>query len=116
MTQPRYDENNREIMDQTPVAMPVGFEKPESLQSMIKRMVKNEKAMEEEFGQVETMEEADDFDVDESEDLHPEVTQYTLEDVIEEIPANVNDAREPEPEDPKDVTPKDPEPDPEPVA
>ena len=81
-----YDDQNREIPDQTPVAMPIGYEKPESLTSMIKRMVRNEeflrKADEEGF---DTDEEADDFDVDDPQDVHF-TSDHEFTEMVEEIP------------------------------
>ena len=64
----QYDAQNREIPDPTPVALPPGYQtRAETLQQLIQRMVRNENAIKQAFGEVETEEEADDFDVDDEE-------------------------------------------------
>lgn len=50
-----------EIPDNTPVELPLGYEHPESLENMIKRMVRIHSQIASESG-AETLEEADDFD------------------------------------------------------
>lgn len=60
----RIDEQGREILDNTPVAMPAGFERPESIHDKIKRMIRSERlAQEAQQAGFETPEEADDFDI-----------------------------------------------------
>lgn len=78
-----YTKDNRlEIPDPTPVEMPLGYEKPESLESMIARMVRNVSLRAEKHG-AETFEESDDFDCD---DDHDPVSQYQLNEMQEEVP------------------------------
>lgn len=57
------NERGHEVPDATPVAMPVGFRKPESLQDQIQRLVRNELSARAASQGMETFEEADDFDV-----------------------------------------------------
>ena len=53
-----------EILDPTPVEIPIGFERPESIQSMIRRLVLDPQLREELQNQgAETFDEADDFDI-----------------------------------------------------
>lgn len=61
----KLNENGHEILDPTPMAIPIGFKRPETLAEQIKRMVRSERlAQEAEAQGYETWEEADDFDVD----------------------------------------------------
>lgn len=78
-----YTEDRRlEIPDKTPVAMPIGYERPESLQSMIARMVHSHALMTAAQKQgMETFEESDDFDVDDEGDL---TSPYQMTDMQEE--------------------------------
>lgn len=62
----KYNDKNEEIPDNTPVELPIGYKKPESLQDMIARMINVHSQIQERAGN-ETFEEADDFDVDEEE-------------------------------------------------
>ena len=64
----RYDHRNREIPDNTPVALPVGYNAPETLAETIQRMVKNNEYLKH-FDGAETEEEANDFEVDGNDDL-----------------------------------------------
>lgn len=56
--------NRHEILDRTPVSMPVGFHRPPTLQEQMLRIIRSEqwRAHMEASGQ-ETFEDADDFDV-----------------------------------------------------
>ena len=62
------DKFGNEIPDNTPVAVPAGFRKQESLQDQMRRMIRTEMAMEAQAQGFESFEDADDFDVD---DLDP---------------------------------------------
>lgn len=63
----RHDEKGREIPDPTPVAMPAGMSKPESMQDMIRRFVRLEASRMAENSGYESFEEADDFEPDDIE-------------------------------------------------
>jgi len=66
-----YNEKGEEILDQTPVALPVHFKRPPSIQDTIKRLVGDSevrRALRE--AHVETFEEADDFNVEDEMDFH----------------------------------------------
>lgn len=61
----RLDQNGSEIPDPTPVAIPAGFKEPESLENMIRRLVRADdfrRAADQEG--FETFEEAEDFEID----------------------------------------------------
>lgn len=81
----QYDAKHREIPDPTPMEMPVGYEQPESLESMIRRMISNNEYLNH-FKGAESEEEADDFDV--SDDELP-ASPYEFQDMREEFLAEV---------------------------
>lgn len=64
----KFDQAGREIPDQTPVDIPVGFERPESLHDQIKRLIRTELSAQADAAGLETFEEADDFDVGDDDD------------------------------------------------
>lgn len=79
----QYTEDKRlEIPDPTPVEMPLGYERPESLQSMIARMVRTFSDQAQKEG-AESFEEADDFDIDDDSEI---VSPYQMNDMQEERP------------------------------
>ncbi len=85
----KYDSQNREIVDQTPVEMPLGYRTPEPLQSLIQRLVRVESANAQREGK-ETFEEADDFETGEDEPMMTspyEMTQMQEEYVNLEHPS-----------------------------
>lgn len=60
-----YTEGNKqELLDQTPVAIPLGYKKPESMQDMLNRIIGNKFRDLQLDSETETFEEADDFDCD----------------------------------------------------
>lgn len=60
-----FDESGQhEMPDPTPLALPVGFDVPESLESMIARMIVTDKLRQGSLGERDTFEEADDFGID----------------------------------------------------
>lgn len=61
---PRLDEFGVEILDTTPVSLPTGFRKPETLQEQVARLVRNQVSREAEEAGYESFDEADDFDVE----------------------------------------------------
>lgn len=61
----KYDEEGREIMDPTPVAIPAGFKPPETIEEKILRLVRAREIQAQLEAQgLETFEDAEDFDVD----------------------------------------------------
>lgn len=62
-----YDENGHEVPDPTPIALPIGFKRPESLQEQIARMVRSHFLLGRQAEGYETPEEADDLDPDDGE-------------------------------------------------
>lgn len=58
------DEFGREVLDDTPIAFPVGFQRPEPLHVRIRRMVEQYHREMQESEEYETFADADDFDVE----------------------------------------------------
>lgn len=79
----RYDEQGRELPDPTPVEIPVGFQRPESLQEQIKRLVRTELSAQAQAEGFESFEEADDFEV--GDDYDPS-SPHELDDAQESAP------------------------------
>lgn len=69
------NEKGEEILDRTPVAMPLNYEVPEPLEKMVARMVRAASAHSASLGN-ETFEEADDFGPDEEDDLEGSPYQF----------------------------------------
>lgn len=59
----KFDDRGRELPDDTPVAMPVGFGRPPSMREMIQRYVREEISQVASATGRETFEESDDFEV-----------------------------------------------------
>ncbi len=72
----QYTKDNREINDKTPVAMPLGYERPEPLSHLIARLVRVESIKAQSMGK-ESFEESDDFEVDEDNDAIASTYQMT---------------------------------------
>lgn len=68
MKQTSHDERGREIPDQTPVELPAGCKVPESLDSMIARMVRGHVSELAAKEGMETFEEANDFELEEEDE------------------------------------------------
>lgn len=64
-----YDERGREIMDQTPLEVPLNFRPPLTLAEEIRRMVRRELSQAAEASGMESFEESDDFEIDDDDDL-----------------------------------------------
>lgn len=64
----RLDENGHELLDQTPVTVPAGFRRPETLAEQVQRLVRNHISRQAEAEGYESFEESEDFDVDEPEE------------------------------------------------
>lgn len=60
-----YNARGEEIPDPKPMALPVGFERPEALVDTIRRLVRSEELASAAEAEMETFDEADDFDVEE---------------------------------------------------
>lgn len=73
----RHTPEGKEIVDNTPVEMPLGFKKPESLEAQIQRLVRVHLSESSEKAGFESFEDSEDFDI-EDDPLDPS-TPYELE-------------------------------------
>lgn len=86
-----------EILDTTPIEVPLHYRRPESLEEKLKRVVHNELSQAAAAREMETFEESDDFDVEDDQDTLP--SKYEMTDMQEEQPlirrgnADVQDER-----------------------
>lgn len=78
----KYNEKGQEIPDPTPVELPLGFRRPPSIHELIKAAVRDEMSREAESQGMETFDEADDFDVDDDEEIN---SPYELTEMQEEF-------------------------------
>lgn len=81
----KYNARGEEIPDTTPIEIPLKFSRPPSLQESIKAMVRRELSDAAAAHGDESFEEADDFDMDDSEGLPPsnyEFREMALEPVV----------------------------------
>lgn len=86
----KFDKEGREVPDKTPVELPVGYNPPEPLPEMIKRMIFNASEEAERAGH-DSLEDGDDFGEDEEDDMG--FSQYQLTDMQEEALADGRDHR-----------------------
>lgn len=80
----KYNEKGQEIPDPTPVSIPLGYGHPESLESIIARMVGVQISKQAAARGFETFEEADDFDVND-EEVDP-LSSHEMTSMEEEVP------------------------------
>lgn len=81
----KYDDLGQELPDPTPVEVPVGFRRPETIQEMVARAIHThewQKRMQSRG--METPYEADDFDV--ADDVELPLSPYELREMQEEAP------------------------------
>lgn len=82
MPEPR---KNCEPVDNTPVALPLGYVKPPTIEQMIARAIRAESILAQRRG-AETFEEADDFDTNEGDDNL--TSKYEVNEMQEEVLRN----------------------------
>lgn len=76
LTASRLDDRGRELPNPKPMVISFGMKRPESLQSQIQRIVKNQLSMQADLQEKETFEESQDFDV--GDDDTAMETRYTV--------------------------------------
>lgn len=79
----RLNEKGHEVLDNTPVVMPLGMKKPVDIQTMIQRQIIRALGEQQSRSGMETFEEADDFDVEDEVELK---SAYELQDVPDDQP------------------------------
>jgi hypothetical protein len=76
-------EDSREPLNSTPMEMPMGYEAPESLESMVARMLHEDRVRQSAQG-YDSPEEADDFE-DEDPDFLLDMSRYELPETVPEV-------------------------------
>ena len=87
MNKINLNERGQEVLDPRPLAIPVGFQRPPTLQEQIRRLMRYEYDNLRRAGvdDVETPEEAEDFDTGEDLDIR---TPYEIDDDPVEVPTS----------------------------
>lgn len=78
--------DGREVLDPTPVEVPLHFRRPPTLQEQIKQFVRGEFSRQAADDGFDTFEEADDFEIDEDPDP---ISKYRVVEAQEERPLQV---------------------------
>lgn len=79
----KYDDEGRELPDPTPMAIPAGMKRPESLVDTMRRLIRNEFSKDVGAIGYETFEDANDFDVEEDD---AEIRETVYERMQDESP------------------------------
>ncbi len=95
----KFNEQGQQIPDQTPLEIPVGFQVPTDLNTLIRQLVRAESGRAAEMGQ-ETFEEADDFEIESDDPISP----YTPTTMQEEAPREAKFLREEEKPKPAEIS------------
>lgn len=69
MSRANYNKNGEEILDPTPVAMPIDFKRPIPLEDRIREMTRKEMSLWAQSNGEDSFEEADDFDIEDDSNL-----------------------------------------------
>jgi hypothetical protein len=86
LTRPYLDSSGREVLNPVPMEIPLGFRRPLSLQDQIKRILRQEVSLHAMSQGMETFDESDDFEVDDSGfDLEPSSKYELMEDEVPTI-------------------------------
>lgn len=87
----KFNDKGHEILDPTPIALPVGMSKPESLESKMRRFIRTEFSRQAQDQGMESFDEANDFDMDDEADLP--LTRYEAHELIDEEPTDEQPGR-----------------------
>lgn len=82
----RHDEFGKEHLDPTPVSVPAGWQRPPTMEELIRRHIRQEMSRQAADQGEETFEEADDFEVDEDPDP---LSPYEIPEAPQEWPGGV---------------------------
>ncbi|UDN67863.1 hypothetical protein [robinz microvirus RP_153] len=100
----RYNALGQELPEDTPVEWPLGVRRPETLQEQMRRLIRTEMSTRAAAEGYETFEEANDFDVDDDQDLVPPTKHELLAEAAELDPVLTGSPGEPVPPPPVDKT------------
>lgn len=91
----KFDNLGRELPDSTPLEIPAGMKRPESLKDQIKRLVRTNISQFAEAEGAESFDEANDFDMEEDDDAELNPTHHELheETVLEVQRVNAEEAQ-----------------------
>lgn len=81
----QFNERGEELCDPTPLEIPIGAQRPESLTDQIRRMIRNEMSEQAEEEGNESFREANDFEVAEEDDPEAYLSPYEVVGMQEEI-------------------------------
>lgn len=81
----RFDDQGRELPDPTPLEIPAGMRRPESLEDQVRRLVRTHMSRQAVAEGNESFEEANDFEIPEDDAEHFE-TRYEMPEMAEEVP------------------------------
>lgn len=96
----RFNTKGAEISDRTPVAMPLGWKRPESIEEKMRRIIReslSQRAMEEGF---ETFDESDDFDMGDEDGLPMPYSPHEMTTMQEDFVPSAPEKRRRTPADP----------------
>lgn len=79
------DSKGCEILDPTPCSLPVGFERPLSIQEQLRRLIRHEVSQKAVMDGQESFEEADDFDCGDNDPSSPYEEQFEHNANLEEL-------------------------------
>lgn len=97
-----------EIPDPTPIAIPAGFHAPETLEDMMRRLMRTQEIQKNSMGEFETEEEANDFAVDDGENPISTLQHISMVDEFAELGKGLEPVNPPEKpaEKPAETTPE----------
>lgn len=87
----KFNERGEELPDQTPIELPVGVRRPESLNDMMRRMIRTSLSQYAADQGEETFEEANDFDIP---DDDPTVSNTQYQEMSDEVTLTQEDPRQ----------------------
>lgn len=78
----KLNERGHEVLDSTPLRLPIGFKRPETLAEQVQRLVRTHLSQVAEAEGYETFEEADDFDIPEDDHMVPSPYEMEFDPVL----------------------------------
>jgi hypothetical protein len=109
-----------EELDATPIELPLSLRPPPTMREMMQQIIRQEMSFAAQAAGSETFEEANDFDIDDEDDvlpfsIHEDETRQMIEEIEEKLDGNPDTPKPPgEPEEPEDAPEPEPDGDPPP--